>query len=223
MSQNEKGKAETVTEAADTVTKVDDTVTQSPETGTVSPVDADAEKRAGIKEVAANSEAMAVEKAEAAKAPEADKPSRPSFFMKKTDRHRVEVDVLSGKDGRIVSVSRTGLGLDFDKDFKYLRHDVAWFDFSLPTYEDMSTYRKRSSTWRRDAQQTVVDRIELRNFLLVWHLKDWSLTDDEGVKVKLDFDESGALSDECVAKVYAVNPTLVDVVLTLFEKEILLT
>ena len=219
---NQDDKVETVTEAKDedTRSKVE-TVTHVPEA--VVAVDPDAAKREGIKEVAVNNEAMAVEKAGAEKAGAIEELSRPSFFVRKTDRHKVEVDILSGKDGRIVSVSRTGLGLDFAKDFRYLRHDMAWFEFSLPTYEDMSTYRKRSSMWRRDAQQTVVDRLELRNFILVWHLKDWSLTDEDGKKVALEHDENGALSDECVARAYAVNPTLIDVVMTLFEKEILLT
>jgi hypothetical protein len=87
----------------------------------------------------------------------------------------------------------------------------------------MSTYRQRSATWRREAQQLLIDKLQLRNFLLVWHLKDWSLTDDEGKKVTLEFEESGALTDDSMAKVYAVTPTLIDVVLTLVEKDILLT
>jgi len=168
-----------------------------------------------------NSEGMAVEKSKAEpEVPEA----MPSFFVKKTDRHRVEVDVLSGKkDGRVMSVSRKGLGLDFAKEFVYLRHDEAWFEFSVPNYEEMTTYRQRSASWKREAQQTIIDRLQLRNFLLVWHLKDWSLTDAEGKKVQLGHEESGALADESVAKVYAVTPTLLDIVLTLFEKDILLT
>ena len=106
--------------------------------------------------------------------------------------------------------------------FAYLKHDVAWFEFSLPTYEDMSTYRQRSTVWRREAQQSVVDKLQLRNFLLVWHLKDWSLTDAEGRRVALEQEDSGALTDASSARVYAANPTLLDVVLTLFEKDVLL-
>lgn len=209
-------------ETAAKETKTDDAAAKSPEMVTTQ-VDLDAEKRQGVKDAVANSEAIAVEKSKA-DVPSGEKAVRPSFFVKKTDRHRIEVDILSGKrDGRIMSVSRTGLGLNFEKDFTYLIHEVAWFEFSLPNYEDMSTYRQRSSVWRREAQQSVVDRLQLRNFMLVWHLKDWSLADEEGNKVKLEYEETGALTDECVARVYAVNPTLIDVVLTLLEKDVLLS
>lgn len=186
----------------------------------VEAIDPDAAKREGIKEEATNPDGMAIDKDKVAP----EKVALPSFFIKKSDRHKIEVDILSSKkDGRIMSVSRVGLGLDFKKDFSYLRHDVMWFEFSVPNYEDMSTYRQRSSVWRRDAQQTIIDKLQLRNFLLVWHLKDWSLTDSDGNKVELEIEEKGALTDESVAKVYALNPTMVDVVLTLLEKDILLT
>lgn len=183
-------------------------------------VDQEAESRGGIKEVVVNSEVMAIE--EKAEAPE--KECLPSFFVKKSDRHRVEVDILSStRDGKITSVSRVGLGLNFQKEFPYLRHEKVWFEFSLPNYEDMSTYRQRSASWKREAQQTIVDKLSLRNFLLVWHLKDWSLKDENGNKVVLEQEENGALTDESVAKVYAVSPTLIDVVMTLLEKDILLS
>lgn len=183
-------------------------------------VDPDVDKRGGVKEVVVNSEAMAIEETKT-DAPE--KVCLPSFFVKKSDRHRVEVDILSStRDGKIVSVSRVGLGLNFQKEFPYLRHERVWFEFSLPNYEDMTTYRQRSASWKREAQQTIVDKLALRNFMLVWHLKDWSLADESGNKVVLEQEESGALTDDSVAKVYAVSPTLIDVVLTLLEKDILL-
>ena len=69
----------------------------------------------------------------------------------------------------------------------------------------------------------IVDRLNLRNFLLVWHLKDWNMTDEEGKKVDLMFDPNGSLSEESLAMVYALSPSLVDVVLTGFEKDILLS
>lgn len=195
--------------------------------------DTDAEKRGGVKESVQNADAIAAAKEKAEKekvanatAPiKADKPAvRPSFFVKKTARHVVKLDVLSDKaDGRVVSVSKAGLGIDFDADFPFLTHTELTFEFSVPNYEDMSTYRQRSSMFRREAQQVIVDKLQLRNFLLVWHLKDWNLTDDEGKKVELTFDPNGSLSEDSLAMVYAVSPTLLDVVMTFYEKDILLT
>jgi len=177
------------------------------------------EKRSGLKEVAHNSDVMAIEKDVEVEG----EPALPSFFVEEDDRHLVEVDILSSKsDGRIVSISRKGLNVDF-KQFDYLNYSSESFEFSLPTYDSMSTYRQRSSVFRNEAQQMVVDRVQLRNFFLVWHLKDWSMRDRKGEKVKLEHDEDGSLTDECMKKVYSVQPTLIDIVMTLFEKDILLT
>ena len=192
----------------------------------VAPVaDLEAEKRSGVKEVALNADVMAFEQGMAEQAKEAKKPlAKPSFFVKRDARNTIEVDVLtSGEDGRIVSVSRVGLNIDFANDFPFMKHTVLKFIFSQPNYEDMSTYRRRSGVYRREAQQVIVDKIELRNHLLVWHLKDWNLTDGDGNKIELKSNENGALSDESEAIVYALSPTLLDVVMTIFEKDCLLS
>ena len=183
-----------------------------------------AEKLSGIKEVAKNEEVMAIAQDKVAVGKVAEKPAaKPSFFVKKTARHTISVDVLTSKDdGRIVSVSRTGLGIDFGKDFSYMVHTKLDFFFSMPNYEDMSTYRQRSSVYRKEVQQMMVDKLSIRNFLLVWHLKDWNMTDEAGNKIVLTFDHNGTLSDESTAAVYALSPTLMDVVMTVLEKDLLL-
>lgn len=187
-------------------------------------IDPETEKRGGMKEIATNNDAISVEKTKLESESIPDEVALPSFFIKKADKHRVEIDILSSKiDGQVMSISRAGLGLDFSKDFSYLKHTPVWFDFSLPNYEDMTTYRQRSAVYRRDAQQMIVDKLQLRNFIIVWHLKDWSLTDENGNKVDLEHDDNGALSDKSLAQVYAVMPTLMDVVLTVIEKDLLLT
>lgn len=184
------------------------------------PVVADDVKRGGEKEMATNAEAIVAEKE---KEPEV-KDVKPSFFIKKATRHVVKMDVLSSKvDGRVVSVSKDGMGIDFAKDFPQLAHTQLTFEFSIPNYEDMSTYRQRSSVFRREIQQTIVDKLQLRNYLLVWHLKDWNMTDEDGKKIELNFDPNGSLTDESLAIVYSISPTLMDVVMTCYEKEILLT
>jgi hypothetical protein len=187
----------------------------------------DDEKRMGVKEVVSNPEAMAIEKGKAdvkPDEPEAKKDIRPSFFIDKTSTHRVEIDILSSKeDGKIMSVSRTGLGLNFKEDFDYLLHTEQWFDFSLPTYEDMSTYRTRCASYHREVGQMLVDKLQLRNYILVWHLKGWSLQDAEGNPVELVHDKDGSLSSDSMKWVYSLHPTIIDVILTIFEKDILLT
>lgn len=181
--------------------------------------DLEAEKRAGVKEIAHNADAIAAEKDKKTEKIAA----KPSFFVKKSSRHKVIMDVLTSKeDGRVVSVSKSGLGIDFIKDFPFMVHSELVFEFSIPNYEDMSSYRQRSAVYRREAQQVIVDKLQLRNFLLVWHLKDWNLMGEDGQKIALTFDVNGSLSDESLAVVYAMSPTLLDVVMTVYEKDILL-
>lgn len=190
------------------------------DTQEVPSIHGDDEKRSGIKDMSIDEDAMAMEK-EKNVSPEKD--AVPSFFIEKSDRRRLEIDILSSKeDGKIVSVSRGGLGLDFKKDFDYLHHDRAWFEFTVPSYEDMSTYRQRCAIYRKEAGQMLVDRLQLRNFMLVWHLKDWSLTDKAGKKVALEHDDDGSLSDKSLKNVYLVHPTIIDIVLTIAEKDLLL-
>ena len=177
-------------------------------------------KRTGIKEVVVDSEAMAIEKE---KGTEPVKVASPSFFVT-DERRKIEIDVLTVKDtGKIVSISRVGLaGLDFQKDFPFLSHRQEWFEFTVPTYEDMSTYRQRSAIWRKEAGQMLVDRLQLRNFFLVWHLKDWSLTDKDGKKVELTYDKDSSLTAESIKVIYSMQAAILDIVLTMYEKDILL-
>lgn len=183
-------------------------------------IDADEEKRSGLKESARNVDAIVDEGESVTEKDDA----KPSFFIKTASRKIVELDVLTSKvDGNVISVSKSGLGIDFEKDFPTFVHTVLRFEFSIPNYEDMSTYRQRSAVYRREIQQTMVDKLTLRNCLLVWHLKDWNIPDESGAKVVLYFDKSGALSEESISTVYALSPSLIDVVMTNYEKLILLT
>jgi hypothetical protein len=193
------------------------------ETDNETAIDPEDEKRSGLKDNVRNVDAL-VDESDIATEVEKTEDAKPSFFIKKSARKIVELDVLTSKaDGNIVSVSRVGMGIDFEKDFPNFKHTVLRFEFSIPNYEDMSTYRQRSSVYRREIQQTMVDKLSLRNFLIVWHLKDWNIPDENGEKIELFFDKSGALTEESIATVYSLSPSLVDVVMTQYEKLILLT
>jgi hypothetical protein len=185
-------------------------------------VDAEAdEKRMGNKDAAVNVNALAG--VQGVQGVQDATEAVPSFFVLPTDRYRLELDILfDKKTGKITSITRRDLNVDFSQ-FQYFAHTVEWFDFSIPSYEDISTYRQRCSIFRRDAGKVLVDAIQMRNFLLVWHLKDWSLRGSDGKKVELKTTEEGALDDETIKKVYQVPATLIDVILTHFERDIILT
>ena len=179
----------------------------------------EAKKKTGLREQAQNEELI-----EEAKDSEGeDEHDVPSFFIEEGKREKIEIDILfDPKTGRIVSVSRVGIGVDFSE-FEHLKHVVEWFEFAVPNYEDLSKYRQRSSIYHRDAGRTLVDGTQLRNFFLVWHMKDWSWRMKDGSKIELSFLSEGQLSEESRALVYALPPILVDVVMTSFERNVVMT
>lgn len=177
---------------------------------------------AGVKEVVHNEQAIALSPKDE---PTSDKIKvMPSFFIDTQEKISVDVDIVFDKtSGKILSISKKGM-LDSDTldEYKTLGHSSEKFVFTQPDYEDLTTYRQRSATYRREIQRMVVDTLQMRNFLVVWHLKDWSIRNEKGEKIELVCESNGALSDESIRVVYRVNPAILDVVLSNFEKDILL-
>jgi hypothetical protein len=176
-----------------------------------------ADKVEGVKEEAISE---SVVKSDSDKPVEA-KVKRPSFFIQEDDRAKVEVDVMFEKDtGKIVGVTKTG-GMDLD--LLSISSTSEWFEFTIPSYDNMTTYRQRATRFDRELNRTIVDNMRLRNFLIVYHLKDWSMTDRDGNKIELTHEENDALTNESIDQVYSIFPTLLDVVLTLYERDVLIT
>lgn len=169
---------------------------------------------AGIKEEAGSDELVGVAKDDAV-----DGEVFPSFFIEDDERHRVEVDVLyNSTTGALVKVFRRGVA-DLDA-FTVLRHTTEWFDFSIPDYDQVSRYRQECAFYNRQLDRMIVDDIQLKHFLWVHHLKDWSLRGSDGEKVELEFEKSGGLTEGCVSGVvYRVPVGILDVVMTMFVKD----
>ena len=73
--------------------------------------------------------------------------------------------------------------------------------------------------YNSEDQNNTINELRLREFFLVFHLVDWNLTDEDGKKVELKFDPNKALSDESLKLIYTLPNTLLDVVLTTYEKK----
>lgn len=182
-----------------------------------------AENSTGIKDAGHNEDAISgvAETQDEQTEEQAEPDIVPSFFVSDEDRIRITVDVLYDKNtGNLVSVSREGV-IDPDQ-FSTFGHTTEWFEFKPVGYEEMSDYRQRCSEFHQNANRMLTNPVKVRNFLIVWHLKDWSLRDRNGNKVELTFNKQGALDDDTINKVYRINPTLLDVVLTLFEKDMMM-
>ena len=175
----------------------------------------------GVRESGTNEDAIAAA-LEGDDAGDGTRDALPVFFVKPEKRIRVEIDILfDKKTGDILNMSRAGFGINFDK-FTALGHTREWAEFTQPTYDDLATYRQKSAAYNPTALRTLVDAVRLRNCFIVWHLKAWSLRDDEGKPVEFAFNPNGSMDDESIINVYNVYPPLIDVFLTLFEKEALL-
>ena len=185
------------------------------------------DEKMGKREAAISKDVLERVESESDNSEEEVKEYLPAFFMDEEDRHKVEVDLLFEKStGRIKSVSRKGslkaAGLEYDN-FKYLTYISEWFEFSIPGYEQLTDYKRQSSSYNIAARRVVIDDIQRRNLILVGHLKDWSLRDREGKKIEIEFDENGALAEESAEMIGKVFPTLIEVVVTLFERDVILT
>lgn len=143
---------------------------------------------------------------------------KPQMFLEENSQVRIDIEVLSDrKTGKIISVFKKG-ALDFDDIKDVFCKTYQWFEFTIPSFEDVSFYRQRSSV----NQQRLVDKNLFRNFIIAKHLKDWSLEND-GKKIELDFEFDGNLSKESIRFVNRVPTIIWDVVLTAFERETLIS
>jgi hypothetical protein len=151
--------------------------------------------------------------------------AKPIFFSKPEKLFRVEVEILSDpKNGNIQAIF---LKQDIEKMVDLGRvssfvHTSHWFDFTLPNYEMMTDYRTRCQIFKDNSERPVIDSIRMRHLLIVRHLKQWSLTDENGEQSLLVKMNDGSLTDESVVSIYALPPSLVDVVMSAFERDALL-
>ena len=130
---------------------------------------------------------------------------------------RINTDVFSDPEtGKVVAVFKKG---DFDsgafRDVLTLSEE--WFEFTIPTFEQMSSYRQRSS----NNPQRTPDRNFIRNLLIIYHLSAWSIKDNK-VPVPVEKEVDDSLSKDTVRYVNRIPVVVWDVVLTSLEREILI-
>lgn len=152
---------------------------------------------------------------------EEKKPVKLKLFYKADER--VEISVFgyhNAKTGELAFV------LPADDDSKNETFDNLFvkveykFWFSRVSYDKLNRYRSRSMIYNSEDQNNTINEIRLREFFLVFHLLDWNLTDENGKKIELKFDTNKALSDESLNLIYTLPHSLMDVVLTAFERKI---
>lgn len=93
------------------------------------------------------------------------------------------------------------------------------FWFTRCSYDKLNRYRSRSMIYNQEDQNNTVNEPRLREFLLVFHLVDWDLKDEDGNKIELTFDPNKVLSDNSLKIVYSLPAILIDAALVSYEKK----
>lgn len=147
----------------------------------------------------------------------------PDYFIDVTEKHRINVHVLfTKKTGKLLKVVASVEGLDLAA--SEIGANTEWLEFTQPGYDDLAVYRQRCTVFNQSAGRMVVDATQLRHFLLIWHLKDWSIKDrTTGKKLELKHDKTGVLSDESMQSVYKTHPAILDAALLQLEKQLMLS
>lgn len=175
------------------------------------------EKITGIKSEVSNDEAIGeVEKKEK----EDIKFEFPSLFVNEK-KIKVGVDILfDPSDGKPLMMIG-GAKNDSENELKFLKRTREWMEFTHPTYDDMTFYRENSMSFDKNTNQFLSDPVKMRIHYLKYHLKDWSLRDNEGKKIELKFDND-RLDEGSINVIGKLSPSLVDIFLSEFEKEAML-
>ena len=167
-------------------------------------------------------EAVAEKKPESvAEKKESKKKAAPRIFFKQDSRVEISINGYHNNDTGELAFAIPADDKDANDDsFGELFTKVNYkFWFSRCPYDKYNRYRTRSMIYNSEDQNNTINELRLREFFLVFDLVDWNLTDEDGKKVELKFDPNKALSDESLKLIYTLPNTLLDVVLTTYEKK----
>jgi hypothetical protein len=149
------------------------------------------------------------------------KKAAPKIFFKQDSKVEISINGYHNNDTGELAFAIPADDKNADDDsFGDLFTKVNYkFWFSRCPYDKYNRYRTRSMIYNSEDQNNTINELRLREFFLVFHLVDWNLTDEDGNKVELKFDPNKALSDESLKRIYTLPNTLLDVVLTTYEKK----
>jgi hypothetical protein len=151
------------------------------------------------------------------------KATSPKLFVTEDEEIEVEVDVIFNREsGEILSVVIAELEIDVEKIKTIFGYQRSKFVFTRPVYDKLNRYRQRATEFNSEAKLNIINQSKMRDFFLVYHLKDWNIEDENGNKIELKFEPNGSLTDETIDVVYGLHPSILDVVITSFERKLLL-
>lgn len=131
----------------------------------------------------------------------------------------IDIFVVSRvENGDIISVS--GNEMDETNFGDVFQQDKLSFSFSKPNYGDMSKYRQLSMYYDKNSDHTVVNPVRMRELFLMYHLRKWNLTDENGDEIVINIDPDGSLDTKCLNVIREIDFQIIDVLMTTFETKI---
>ena len=145
----------------------------------------------------------------------------PRLFVNREKLEDICVQVIFDPfDGEVLSVTRLGtLNAELLRGLGIAKYT---FRFKPVTYEQAMLYKRMSSSYDADLKDTVVNRLNMRVYLLINHLRETDMPDETGQPMKLEIDpKTNGLTPDTLGRLYETVPSLLDVVLMIFEKRLI--
>lgn len=144
----------------------------------------------------------------------------PKLFIQKDEKIKVElVGYHSGETGELVLLLPRELAETKENFDNILIRKEYQFVFTKVTFDKLNRYRNRAMIYNSQDKNNTINGLKLREYFLIFHLVDWNIEDEEGKKIELTFDSTGALSDEILDLIYSLPSNMLDMVLATYEKK----
>lgn len=155
------------------------------------------------------------------------KPSKasviPNIFVNSEDKLDVEVIVFSDRaTGEFLSVIVPEIVIKTEDLTAILGVTKYKFVFTKPNYDKMNQYRKSSMEYDPNVQRSVLNPLRLRDYFIIFHLKEWNVKNTDGEISPLTCNTNGSLDDKSTALVYSLHSSILDVVMTTYERKMVL-
>jgi len=153
---------------------------------------------------------------------EEEKYAFPQLFVQREKLIEIQIEVVFDPyGGDIYSIAQPGM-LNTAV-LETLRVVNYTFKFRPVNYDDMHKYRKQASAYDSKAGELVINRLQLRTFFLVNHLRETDLVKANGEPFVVEIDpENDNMSLKSLTEIFQTVPALLDVVMTLFERKLLI-
>jgi len=142
---------------------------------------------------------------------------RPKLFCKQEERLVIKVTVVfDTENGEVFRVVEDGLISD-DMIPDGFAKVTCSFSFLPVSYKHYSVYKRTSLILSDNNEAMLIDKLKMRALIMLNHLKDTDVVDDEGNKIELVFDVAGNISADSLDKLYNIHPSIIDNVIDQLE------